>query len=107
MPGLLTPASGGVYLRVRLAPRASRDAVTGVRAGSLMVRLTSPPVDGAANASLVGFLAKIFRIRKGAITITSGLKSRDKRVFIEGVDIDEATLVLKGLVGSSVKIFEK
>ena len=96
---MLTSAPGGVYLRVRLVPRASRDAVTGVRAGSLMVRLTSPPVDGAANASLVGLLAKIFRIRKGAVTITSGLTSRDKRVFIEGVDVDGAASTLKGLLG--------
>ncbi len=99
MGSFLTPAPGGVYLRVRLTPRASRNAVTGVRAGALLVRLTSPPVDGAANASLVGLLAKIFRIKKGAVTITSGLTSRDKRVFIEGVDAEGAASALKGVLG--------
>ncbi len=60
-----------------------------------MVRLTAPPVDGAANAGLVGFLAKTFGIRKSAVTITSGLKSRDKRVFIEDVTVEELTSALK------------
>jgi uncharacterized protein YggU (UPF0235/DUF167 family) len=46
-------------------------------------------------------LAKIFRIRKGAITITSGLTSRDKRVLIEGMTVEEAAsaLALKGVEG--------
>ena len=101
MGSFLTPAPGGVYLKIRLHPRAPRDAVTGVRAGALIIKLTSPPVGGAANASLVGLLAKIFRIKKGAVTITSGLKSRDKRVFIEGVTVEAVTsaLVLKGVEG--------
>ncbi len=104
----LTPASAGVYIKVRLAPRASRDALTGVKDGSLMVRLTAPPVDGAANAGLVTLLSKIFGIRKGAVTITSGLRSKDKRVFIEGATVEELTVALraKGVKGLLKNIIE-
>ena len=101
MGSFLTPAPGGVYLKIRLHPRAPRDAVTGIRAGALLVRVTAPPVGGAANTSLVGLLAKIFGLKKGAVTITSGLTSRDKRVFIEGVTVEALTsaLALKGVEG--------
>jgi uncharacterized protein (TIGR00251 family) len=95
----LTSAPGGVRLKIRLAPRASRNGITGLRAGALKISLTAAPVDGAANAALVGFLSKFFRIRKGAVTITSGLASRDKRVFVEGVTVEEAAAALSGFLG--------
>ena len=41
-------AEGGATLRVRVSPRASRDTLAGERQGALVVRITAPPVDGAA-----------------------------------------------------------
>ena len=58
-------AAGAVTVRVRVQPRASRDALGGLRAGSLVVRLTAPPVEGEANAALARFLGAPWECRRG------------------------------------------
>jgi uncharacterized protein (TIGR00251 family) len=78
-----TVLSDGVHLAVRLSPRGSRNAMEGVETGAdgkayLKIRLTAPPVDGAANAALIGFLADLLGVKKAAILIRSGETSRLK-----------------------------
>jgi uncharacterized protein (TIGR00251 family) len=75
-----------IRFRVRLQPRADRSSVDGVVEGSLRVRVTAPPVDGAANEALVRLLAAELRIRRGAIRVVGGTTSRNKVVAIEGVE---------------------
>jgi uncharacterized protein (TIGR00251 family) len=70
---------------VRVQPRASRAQVEGVKAGSLRVRLTAPPAEGAANAQLLEVLSKEFGLRKSAIRIVKGQSSRDKLVELSGL----------------------
>lgn len=77
--------SGRARFSVRVSPRASRDAILGVHDGALKVALTAPPVEGAANAALIAYLAKALGVAKRAVTIVSGEASRQKRVQIEGV----------------------
>jgi TIGR00251 family protein len=76
----------GVTFRVRVQPRASRSAVTGLAAGAVRVSLTSPPVEGAANAACTEFFASLFKVAKSRVSIVSGLKSRDKMVRVAGLD---------------------
>ena len=71
-----------LLLRLRVLPRASRNAVDGVRAGRLRVRVTSPPVDGAANAALLDFLAEALGIARRRLGLLRGEKSRDKDVVL-------------------------
>jgi len=52
--------------------------------GSLKIRLTAPPVDGAANEALVAFLSDTLSVSKSQIEILSGHTSREKRVKISG-----------------------
>ena len=68
---------------VRVIPRAGRTAIAGVRDGALSVRLSAAPVDGAANAALIEFLAEVFDRRRREVTIKSGHTSRQKRVTID------------------------
>jgi uncharacterized protein len=56
--GPITASPTGIRLHLRVQPRASREEVAGVAGGAIRVRLTAPPVDGAANEALVRFLAK-------------------------------------------------
>lgn len=84
-----TPVAEGVRLAVRLTPRASREGVDGVVLGAdgrrmLQLRLAAPPVDGAANAALVAFVAKALRLRKSEVAIVSGEKSRMKMLLLSG-----------------------
>ncbi|MBV9214777.1 MAG: YggU family protein [Acidobacteria bacterium] len=67
---------------VRVVPRASRSEVVGEIDGVLKVRLTSPPVDGAANGELIKLLARHFRVRRSNVEIVVGHASRTKRVRI-------------------------
>ena len=73
-------------LDIRVIPRAPRTCVDGERGGAILIRLAAPPVDGAANAALVAFLADTLDVPRRRITIVSGGKSRDKRVQIAGLD---------------------
>jgi uncharacterized protein (TIGR00251 family) len=68
-------------------PRASRDGLGGIRNGALVVRLTAPPVEGAANAALVRFLARALDLPAGAVTLVRGDRGRDKLVRVAGLDV--------------------
>lgn len=57
--------------------------------GSLKAWLTSPPVDGAANAALVVLLADIAGVAKSKVDIVSGHTSRQKVVLISGIETDQ------------------
>lgn len=88
---------GGLRLTVRLTPRATHNRIDGVSVGAdgrpvLAIRLTAPPVEGAANAALVEFLAETLDLRKADVSIRSGQKGRLKLVDLKG---DSAALVAK------------
>lgn len=76
----------GVTFDVRVIPRARRNAIDGVQGDALKVRLAAAPVDGAANDALIAFLAERLGVRKSVVSIRSGAKSRNKTVYVEGVD---------------------
>lgn len=82
----MSERQGSVVFAVRVAPRASRDAIEGEYQGALKVRLTAPPVDDKANDALCRLLAERLKIPQSAVRIASGGKSRTKRVAIRGVD---------------------
>ena len=77
-------------LAVRLTPRGGRDAIDGWALDGdgrpyLKVRVSSPPVDGAANAALVVFLAKTLKIPRSAVRLVAGDTARVKRLELDGV----------------------
>ncbi|MGI8856390.1 MAG: DUF167 domain-containing protein [Thermomicrobiales bacterium] len=79
----LTGTDGAARLVVRVVPRADRNAIDGVtETGAVRVRLTTPPVEGAANAALIALLADLLAIPKRDIAITRGERGREKVVQI-------------------------
>lgn len=86
----LRESEAGLTLRVRVQPRASRDALSGERDGALVVRLTAPPVEGAANEALVRFLGKTLGVAPSAVRVVSGATGRHKVVSIAGLDVAAA-----------------
>jgi len=62
--------------------------------GSLKIRLTAPPVDGAANEALVDFLSTTLSIGKSQVEIVSGHTSREKRIKIVGMSEADVTRLL-------------
>ncbi len=87
---------GGASLRVRVQPRASRDALAGERAGALAIRLTAPPVEGAANEALSRFLGRTLGVPASSISILYGATGRDKLVRFEGLSAAELLLRIEG-----------
>jgi hypothetical protein len=82
----LRDTGGGITLRVRVQPRASRDALGGERDGALVVRLTAPPVEGAANEALARFLGKALGVAPSAVRVVTGASGRNKVVSVAGLD---------------------
>jgi uncharacterized protein (TIGR00251 family) len=77
---------GAARLTVRLTPRAGRDRIDGAVEGALRVRVAAPPVDGAANRSLVALLADELGLGKTSVRIVAGETGRTKVVELDGVD---------------------
>ena len=73
-----------MILELHVQPGATRTEFAGEYGGRLKLRLAAPPVEGKANAALVEFLARYFNVPKRNVRITAGLKSRRKRVLVEG-----------------------
>ncbi len=91
---MITPAPDGVVIDVRVIPRVSRSGVAGTRGGALLVRLTAPPVEGAANAELIAVVSDALGVPRRAVAIIAGEHSRLKRVRVNGVTADAAKAIL-------------
>ena len=76
---------GGVTFDVLVQPRASRAKLGPVHDGRLKVAVTSPPVDGEANAAVIELIAKSLGIARGAVTVVAGASSRRKTIRVAGV----------------------
>jgi uncharacterized protein (TIGR00251 family) len=75
-------------ISVRVQPRAARSEITGYREGVLLVRLTSPPVDGRANEELCRLLARRLRTGRRSVEVVRGVRSRDKVLRVTGIDAE-------------------
>ena len=90
--------SRGLSFDIRVVPGASKNEVAGIQDGALKVKLTAPPVEGKANRACVEFLAGLLGLRRSALAITSGEKSRKKTVSVTGIVRGELEERLKGLL---------
>lgn len=71
-----------IWLDVYIQPKASRDQIQGWHGEELKIAITAPPVDGQANAHLIKFLSKQFKVAKSQIVIHKGELGRHKIVRI-------------------------
>ena len=81
----LTATTTGTLLRLRVQPRAHSERLEGLREGCILLRLTAPPVEGAANAACITFLARTLGVNRAQIRLQAGVKSRNKLVHITGL----------------------
>lgn len=91
---VIQAVDGGVLLRVRVQPRARAERIEGVHRDQLQVRLTAPPVEGAANAACVALLAKRLGVSRSRVHIRTGVKGRNKVLFIADLTPDQAAAAL-------------
>jgi uncharacterized protein len=95
-PFFCSDISGGAILSVRVIPRARKTEIAGVRAGALLVRLSAPPVEGAANDALIDFLAERLGVARRDVRIVSGDRGRQKRVSIAGISAAQVMRMVGG-----------
>ena len=75
----------GVVFKAVIQPRGSRNEIVGLKGDALKIRVTAPPVQGAANKMCIEFLAKSLKVRKSDVEIVRGQGSRTKQIMVRGV----------------------
>lgn len=76
----------GIRFDVLVQPRASRARLGPIHGDRLKVAVTSPPVDGEANAAVIELVAKALRVARGDVAVVAGATSRRKTLAVRGVD---------------------
>jgi uncharacterized protein len=82
-------------ISIYVQPRASKTMIAGLHDGGVKVRLAAPPVDGAANAALIEFVAERLRIAKSRVRIVTGHSGRRKVVEVDGIGCEQLVQALR------------
>ncbi|MFN3413274.1 MAG: DUF167 domain-containing protein [Thermoanaerobaculum sp.] len=90
--------AGGCFLRVKVVPGGKKLAVVGVIGDSLKVSLTAAAERGEANRQLQGFLAEVLGISPSSVVLKAGLTSKNKLVFLAGVEPERVLQRLQGVL---------
>jgi uncharacterized protein (TIGR00251 family) len=68
---------------VTVSPKSSRNDVRTLVDGSILVRVTAPPVESAANHAVVKMLAEALGIPTSSFEIVHGARSRQKLIQVD------------------------
>jgi uncharacterized protein len=93
---LLRETGAGCVIPVKVVPKASKNQIVGVEKGSLKIRVQAPPVDGAANDAVVRTLGDWLDVPRNAVVVQGGHRSRQKTIFVKGLN---GARILEKLLG--------
>jgi uncharacterized protein (TIGR00251 family) len=93
----LRESKRGLTFDIQVIPHASRAEITGVHEGAFKVKVTTPPVEGAANDACIKLLAKELGLKKSQMEISSGAKSRKKTVMIKDISKEELQIKINNV----------
>jgi uncharacterized protein (TIGR00251 family) len=82
-------ADVGAIVVVRVQPRSSENALVGWSGDTVKVRVTAPPVEGAANTACLSVLSKLLDVPLTHVSLVKGEHSRNKVVRILGLTEDQ------------------
>ena len=85
----LRESKKGLTFDIQVIPHASRSEIAGVQEGAFKIKVTAPPVEGAANEACIKLLAKELALKKSQMEISSGAKSRKKTVLVKDISKKE------------------
>ena len=90
----IKPHPEGLVLKIFVLPRSSKNMLAGRHGDALKIKLTAPPVEGAANKMCITFLARVLGLPKSALQIVSGHTGRTKLVLVrpENSKTDDAAI---------------
>lgn len=72
----------GIVFKIVVQPRGAHNEIVGLQGDALKIKLTAPPVEGAANKMCIQFLAKALKVRKSDVIILRGQGSRTKKILV-------------------------
>jgi uncharacterized protein (TIGR00251 family) len=107
---LTQPAGGGEYVTIHprgsviavvVLPRSARNQIEEYQDGALRVRVTAPPVDGAANAAILKLLAEAIGLPRSRLEIIAGERGRRKRILVSGLTPEAVTHRLQMAIGAA------
>ena len=87
----------GVIFKVTVQPKAARNEIVGLQGDALKIRLTAPPVEGAASKMCIELLAKSLRVRKSDVEIIRGQSSRAKKIRVRSKTRRAVESLVEGL----------
>ena len=88
---------GGAALAIKVVPRASKNEIVSFMSDdSLKVRVTAPPVEGAANDAVIKLLSDALNIPKNRVMIVAGEAHSQKVVSVMGLTAEQIDDKLKG-----------
>jgi hypothetical protein len=90
------PGEHAITVSLRVSPGGRRSELIEVAPDRLRVRVGARAVEGQANEELERFLAELFHVRRSAVSLVRGARSRDKTVRIDGVVAPPAELLRPG-----------
>lgn len=93
----LVETESGIEVQIRAIPGASANAVTGIRQGALVVKVTTAPEKGQANVTLSKVLSGTLGIPKGHVRLLRGEHQRNKTFLIAGIDRQKLMTLLVDL----------
>lgn len=90
----LSEQRGSLVLRLRVQPKASRNALEPAPDGGVRAAVTAPPSGGKANAAVCALVAKTLGLPKRSVHVVKGETSRDKALALEGIALEDARRIL-------------
>lgn len=87
---------GGAALTVKVIPRARKNEIVSFMSDdTLKLRVTAPPVEGAANEAVIQLLADALGVSKNKINIVAGETHSQKVVSVMGITAEQIDDKLK------------
>lgn len=91
----LKESKKGLTFDIHVIPHASRAEIVCIQDGAFKIRVTAPPVEGAANEACIKLLAGELGLKKSQMEISAGAKSRKKTVLVKNIGKMELALKIK------------
>ncbi|MHC4660301.1 MAG: DUF167 domain-containing protein [Planctomycetota bacterium] len=93
----LRDSGNGIIIKLRVAPGARKNAVTGSIGGRLKICVCAPPEAGKANKAAIELVAKTLKVRRSQITLVTGETNRNKSFRVTGLTREEVETRLYGI----------
>lgn len=91
----------GASVALRVVPRARRTQLAGRHGSSLKLKVSTPPVGGAANREVSRHLARLVGVRPSEVVLVQGDRSREKLVVVRGRSAAQVRTALGRALGEA------